>query len=460
VVCVVFVLGVVLGARLRVRCWVRRADVAGMGVSAMLPAGRGEGLPGGGSGVGGVGGHGSSRLLVIGGERAGVWWRRCAGLWPGGAPASCVTVGVGEAMGGVDGGGAGVVAGAEAALVVVDEGWTAGALLGVIDRLERAGVCGVYVLDGSAKVVRGVLDDERVVLESDSEAGVVVGALLAAVAGGRVSRRLRQELAAAVCVEGGLWARFEAIDDELRLASSVQGELLPREMPRVGRLGTGVFYRPAGHVSGDLYAARELADGRLLVLVADAMGHGVPAALMTVLLERAASVACAGPAEVVTPGRVLGVMNGELVGRCAEQPRFATAVCAVIDPLTGSGQVSFAGHPPALIVDAEGGVRIVEGDGALLGIFAGEGYGESSLEIVSGETLVLYSDGFECVFAGGERSARGVRSGLVDAFGVVGPARFSGGMEGAVRALTGAVDGGSGSLHSKDDMTALLVGVD
>mgnify|MGYP006281912579 CR=1 FL=1 len=447
-------------ARLGVRRPGRRADVIGMGVSAMLPAGRGEGSPGGGFGSGSGGGRVSSRLLVIGGDRAGAWWRRCARAWPGGCVASCVGVGVGVVVGGGDGSIGGVVAGAEAALVVVDEGWTAGALLGVIDRLERAGVCGVYVLDGCAGVVRGVLDEERVVLEADSDPGVVVGALVAAVSSGRVSRRLRQELAAAVCVEGGLWARFEAIDDELRLASSVQGELLPREMPRLGRVGTGVFYRPAGHVSGDLYAARELSDGRLLVLVADAMGHGVPAALMTVLLERGASAACAGGGEEITPGLVLGVMNSELVGRCVEQPRFATAVCAVIDPLTGGGLVSFAGHPPALVVGPTGAVRIVEGDGALLGIFEGERYADSALEIGSGETLVLYSDGFECVFAGGERSARGVRSGLVDAFGAAVSGRASGGMEGVVRALTGAVDGGSGSLHSDDDMTALFVGVD
>src|SRR5258706_15252928 len=76
------------------------------------------------------------------------------------------------------------------------------------------------------------------------------------------------------------------IDEELRLAARLQQDFLPKTLPQVGPVHFHTLFRPAGYVSGDLYDVIRLDEKRAGFFIVDAVGHGVPAALLTMFLKR------------------------------------------------------------------------------------------------------------------------------------------------------------------------------
>ncbi len=87
------------------------------------------------------------------------------------------------------------------------------------------------------------------------------------------------------------------LDEELRLAARLQQDFLPKSLPNVGRLHFHTLFRPAGYVSGDLYDVMRLDERRIGFYMADAVGHGMPAALLTMFLKHALVTK-----ELLTPG--------------------------------------------------------------------------------------------------------------------------------------------------------------
>src|SRR5688572_9036270 len=69
------------------------------------------------------------------------------------------------------------------------------------------------------------------------------------------------------------------LDEELRLAARIQQDFLPKMLPQVGPVHFHTLFRPAGYVSGDLYDVTRLDERHVGFYIADAVGHGVPAAL-------------------------------------------------------------------------------------------------------------------------------------------------------------------------------------
>src|SRR5262249_46159125 len=127
--------------------------------------------------------------------------------------------------------------------------------------------------------------------------------------------------------------------DELNLAASVQQEMLPRRLPERANLQFGTLFRPAGYVSGDIFDVVELDDeGRHIgFFIADPVGHGVPAALMTMVIHRSLRMTRSldkGSREIVWPGDAMTRLNDELCRGKRESPRFTTAVYGIIDTRT------------------------------------------------------------------------------------------------------------------------------
>src|SRR5688572_2673105 len=80
---------------------------------------------------------------------------------------------------------------------------------------------------------------------------------------------------------------MEQVERELKLASRLQRDFLPKRLPNHGRLKFNRLYRPAGHVSGDLCDVRRLDEQHVGVYLADAIGHGMPAALLAMFMHNA-----------------------------------------------------------------------------------------------------------------------------------------------------------------------------
>jgi phosphoserine phosphatase RsbU/P len=183
--------------------------------------------------------------------------------------------------------------------------------------------------------------------------------------------------------------RLVTIDRELTIARQIQSSILPQAMPRVPGLTVAARYRPMTAVAGDFYDFLEIDRRRLGVLVADVLGHGVPAALIASMVK----VALAAQYDRGDrPAAVLTAMNETLCGQLAGQ--YVTAAYLFID--TGSGLMRYAaaGHPPMLrLIRSRLEVHELEQNGLMLGFARAARYQELEQPLEVGDRVLLYTDG-------------------------------------------------------------------
>lgn len=146
---------------------------------------------------------------------------------------------------------------------------------------------------------------------------------------------------------------------------------------------------PAGN-SGDFFEVIQLRDGRVTVVLVDVCGNGPSAAAPVGNLRWVLRQAIARGA---APGAVLAALNDSMVHQHLDD-RFATAVCARIDSVTGRVEIASAGHLGPFIRRAAGGAEdVTAAAGLALGILPGELYGEITVELAPEDALVLVTDG-------------------------------------------------------------------
>jgi serine phosphatase RsbU (regulator of sigma subunit) len=150
------------------------------------------------------------------------------------------------------------------------------------------------------------------------------------------------------------------------------------------------FYRPAREVGGDFYDFSELEDGRLGLVVGDATGKGVPAALV-MASARSMLRAIAQALGSTSPGDVLGRVNDALFIDIPAN-MFVTCFYAILDPKTGCLSYANAGHD--LPYQWRGGeAEELRARGMPLGLMPGMSYEEKEIELDAGEGVLFYTDG-------------------------------------------------------------------
>jgi len=197
---------------------------------------------------------------------------------------------------------------------------------------------------------------------------------------------------------------MQRVDEEMRLAAKLQRDFLPKTMPEVGPVRFHTLFRPAGYVSGDLYDVVRLDERNVAFYVADAVGHGMPAALLTMFMKRAlvTKQILTGRYRLMRPGETMHLLNQALLDQHLEQATFATALYGVINCETLAVSFARAGHPCPLILRKDGGVDELQADGGLLGIFEDETYEEGNSQLAPGDRLLLFTDGVEVAFSKGD----------------------------------------------------------
>ncbi len=191
------------------------------------------------------------------------------------------------------------------------------------------------------------------------------------------------------------------LDEELKLAARLQQDFLPRKLPEIGQVKFQTLFRPAGHVSGDLYDVMRLDESHIGFYMADAVGHGMPAALLTMFLKQAlvTKETFSGGYRLLEPSVTMSRLNEALVEQNLSHATFATAIYGYIN--TKTLQVTFArgGHPNPMVMTRSGELRTVTSDGSLLGIFPGEQFSQTTFQLLPGERFFIYSDGMEVAFS-------------------------------------------------------------
>lgn len=295
----------------------------------------------------------------------------------------------------------------------------------------------------------GVIFDRR-----DADPGVHAAMLFALAERQSCVELLARELTIAHRCQGGIRMEIDRIHDELHLAASIQRDLVSAPLPQIAGLDLGVVFRPVNFVSGDIYNVRRLSETQIGFFIADAVGHGVPAALLTMILTNSLTTKVEGRG-VLPPREVIARLNASLCVNLAESGRFVTAVYGVMDLASGRVAVSGAGHPPPLLL-SRGLACPIPTDGPLLGIFPEATFDEVTLEVKPGQTLMLYTDGLEAAFdtPGGPKSKTAGRGHIEQVLKIEGKSPT---LTVVMDELSRVIDEQWGSMHQGDDITVLAI---
>ncbi len=191
----------------------------------------------------------------------------------------------------------------------------------------------------------------------------------------------------------------ERLERELDLAADIQRRLLPAELPETRDFEVLGWSRPARHVGGDYYDIYGLEPGKLVVVIADVAGKGMPAALLVSTLHSALRLL---QDREPLAAEMVARLNRHVVESSGPN-KFITLLLGEIDLETGRLAYVNAGHNPALLLRAEGGLEQLEPGGLPLGLFAAAAYRVQEAELAAGDLLCLYSDGItECESPAGE----------------------------------------------------------
>jgi serine phosphatase RsbU (regulator of sigma subunit) len=182
----------------------------------------------------------------------------------------------------------------------------------------------------------------------------------------------------------------QRVEQDLRVARRIQQASLPKEVPNLEAWEITPYYQPAREVGGDFYDVHLLSDGRLAVVVGDATGKGVPAAL--VMATTCGILQLAAPAsDSSSPGEVLERVNETLLARIPAN-MFVTCFYCILDPKSGHRVYANAGHDlPYLYRNAD--AEELRARGMPLGLMPGMGYEEKEIILQGGEAALFYSDG-------------------------------------------------------------------
>jgi sigma-B regulation protein RsbU (phosphoserine phosphatase) len=193
-------------------------------------------------------------------------------------------------------------------------------------------------------------------------------------------------------------AMKERLASELQIAREIQLGILPVDVT-VSTRGTGLevcaLLEPAREVGGDLYEVLRVGDDRVVVVVGDVSGKGVPAALFMAVTTTL--VRMIGP-EAADPAEVLLRVNDALA---AHNPRnmFVTLACAIFEPRAGKVGYASAGHPsPVLLRPGQAPGLPFDSTGLMAGIMAGTKFRMHTAELRPGDTYVFFTDGVSEAF--------------------------------------------------------------
>lgn len=180
----------------------------------------------------------------------------------------------------------------------------------------------------------------------------------------------------------------DRMEGELELARRIQTRLLPSHAPRLAGLEIEGRSEPAREVGGDYYDHLVLGDDRVLLVIADVSGKGVPAALLMSAFR--ASLMSQDPA---TGPAKMAVRLNEFLHHSVEPGKFVTAFVGILDGRTGRLAYANAGHNPPLLMRADGSAEWLAAGGLILGIMPESQFESGEAELRPGDLLLMYTDG-------------------------------------------------------------------
>jgi len=187
------------------------------------------------------------------------------------------------------------------------------------------------------------------------------------------------------------------LSEQLRLAGLVQQDFLPTRLPNTDETQWATVFLPAEWVSGDIYDVARIDEQHIGFYVADVVGHGMPAALLTIFLKQALVMreTVANNYRVFSPAEVVKNLNLRMTAQKLSGYQFATCCYCLLNIKTLQLTYARAGHPHPIVIRLGEPPRQLEVQGSLLGIFEQADYAQETVQLQPGDKLLLYSDGAE-----------------------------------------------------------------
>ena len=180
------------------------------------------------------------------------------------------------------------------------------------------------------------------------------------------------------------------VEQDLELARQVQMAFLPRRSPEIPEYSFYQYYNPAQQIGGDYFDYLELDENRIVIALADVVGHGVAAAMFMAKLSAEARFAFA---TIDDPRKAMAQLNDRITALEAE--RFITMSVIVLDKAAHKATIVIAGHMPPIMYTKDGIVTEPGSEigGPPLGIMSDIEFDSLEIELHPGESLTMYTDG-------------------------------------------------------------------
>ncbi len=179
-----------------------------------------------------------------------------------------------------------------------------------------------------------------------------------------------------------------SVRSDLMTANKLQRYLYPPQWAEMDRAEIFAWFRPVADIGGDLYDYVMLEDGRVIFFVCDVSGHGISAALFTMLVKMIFRRALGS---TTSPGEIMTILNNEISGNIPVES-FITMFCGCFDPVNMTVEYSNAGHPmPFLLMDDS--VDELQGNGPFLGPIKNVKFITYMREVENSRALIVFSDG-------------------------------------------------------------------
>ncbi len=194
----------------------------------------------------------------------------------------------------------------------------------------------------------------------------------------------------------------DSLAEQLRMAGLVQRDFLPAQLPNCDEVQWATVFLPAEWVSGDIYDIARLDEQHIGFYLADAVGHSMPAALLTIFVKQALVMreTLGNNYRIFSPAEVMRNLNVRMAAQKLSGYQFATCCYCLLNVKTLQLTYARAGHPYPILIRPKSKPEQLEIRGSLLGVFEQADYAQRTIQLHRGDKLLLYSDGAES-FVGG-----------------------------------------------------------
>ncbi len=347
---------------------------------------------------------------------------------------------------------------ADAALVVLEGAYAEAHRVELAKLIDRLNANGVATIVWGQAMPAGLPDGGLIEhVAPEATPAEVIGRLVSTARYAPLVKRMDLELQHFQRLGKQLNEYFDQVDRDMRLAGRLQRGLMGREIPEASPLRFASLLRPASWVSGDIFDIFRIDEQHVGLFLADAMGHGTAAALLTVFLRQALVPRRLREArwEVVEPAEALRGLHEVLVQQQLATHHYVTAVYGVINCHTLELRLARGAHPYPVLASRGGMIRELRPEGDLVGLpDVPAEFQQEVVRLGPGDKLIFYSDGIEDILIR-ERDAATRQTTFTESFTEwIGLAA-----DRMVAAIEAYLDGREGSLHPADDASLIVVEV-